>query len=125
MHTRLIQIFVAAVALALPGFGQTVGEITGLVTDASAGVVVGATVTVTNPQTNFRRAATTNAAGNYDFPALQPGVYNVRVEASGFRTAEKTGLLLQVDQRARLDMTMQVGEVNQAITVAGEASLNY
>ncbi len=58
MRMRLMQFFVAAVLLALPCFGQTFGEITGVVTDASSGVVVSATVTVTNPQTNFRRTAT-------------------------------------------------------------------
>jgi len=123
MRTRLMRIFVAAVALALPGFGQTVGEITGLVTDASGGVVVGATVTVTNPQTNFRRMATTNEAGNYSFPALQPGVYNVRVEASGFRTEVRTSVELQVQQAARIDFQLNVGSVAETVEVTGGAPL--
>src|SRR6266446_8973544 len=98
MRTTLMRIFVTAVVVALPCLGQTVGEITGVVTEAGGGVVLSATVTVTNPQTNFRRTATTSVAGNYSFPALQPGVYNVRVEASGFRAEIRTSVELQVQQ---------------------------
>src|ERR1700680_1981638 len=123
MRTRLMQSVVTSVVLALPCFGQTVGEITGLVTDASGGVVVSATVTVTNPQTNFRRAATTNAAGNYDFPALQPGIYNVRVEAPGFRTEIRTGVELQVQQAARIDFQLNVGSVAETVEVTGGTPL--
>ena len=53
----------AALACATPAFGQTFGQITGIVTDPSGGVVVGATVTVTNPQTNFTRSENSNTAG--------------------------------------------------------------
>ena len=86
MRNTLTGTFILAAWLALPVSGQTVGDITGVVSDASGGVVVNATVTVTNPQTNFTRTAITNTAGNYNFPALQPGVYNVKAEAPGFRT---------------------------------------
>lgn len=51
-----------------------------------------ATVSVTNPQTNLTRTVTTNNAGNYAFPALLPGVYNVRAEMSGFQAEIRTAL---------------------------------
>src|SRR5258708_13578932 len=123
MRTRLKQLFVAAVVVALPCLGQTVGEITGVVTDAGGGVVLSATVTVTNPQTNFRRTATTSVAGNYSFPALQPGVYNVSVEAPGFRTEIRAGVELQVQQAARIDFQLNVGSVAETVEVAGGAPL--
>ena len=66
--------------LALSCFGQTFGEITGVVTDSSAAVVAGATVSVTNPETSVTRTAVTNGAGNYSFPSLLPGIYNVKAD---------------------------------------------
>ena len=97
MRTTLIGIILAGVIpLALPSFGQTFGEITGVVTNPSGAIVASATVTVTNPQTNFTRQAATNNAGNYAFPALLPGVYNVRAEMQGFQAEIRNGVELQV-----------------------------
>jgi len=73
MRTKLLAFVVFA---ALPCFGQTFGEITGVVTDPAGALVVGAAVTVSNPATNLTRTATTNNAGNYTFPSLLPGVYS-------------------------------------------------
>src|SRR5262249_32624511 len=98
MHAKTMQAMVLLAAVAFVSFGQTVGEITGVVTDASGGVVVNAKLTVTNPQTNFTRTTTTNIVGNYSFPALQPGVYRVSVEAQGFRAEVRNGVELQVQQ---------------------------
>jgi len=83
---RVFCVLVIVLAVRRPAFGQTAGEITGLVTDSTGGAVVGAAVTVTNPQTNFTRRENTNAAGLYNFPSLLPGVYNVKVEMSGFQS---------------------------------------
>src|SRR5713226_2615833 len=93
----------SGVALATPSLGQTFGQITGLVTDSSGGVLVGAAVTVTNPQTSFARTENTNGAGIYTFPNLLPGLYNVRVQTQGFQTVIRSGVELQVEQVARLD----------------------
>ena len=99
---RDVLILAIALALAYPSFGQTFRQITGVVTDASSAVVANATVTVTNPQTNFTRMTATNAAGNYAFPALLPGVYNVRAESPGFQAEIRSGVELQVQQTAAL-----------------------
>ena len=117
--------FLLAIALAVrtPVFGQTFGEITGLVTDASGGAVVGAAVTVTNPRTNFTRTEVTNNAGLYNFPSLLPGVYNTKVEMSGFQAEIRNDVELQVQQVARLDFQLQVGAVTQAVEVTGGAPL--
>src|SRR5215467_16295526 len=82
-------------------YAQTQGQITGMISDSSGAILPGATVTVTNPQTNFTRQAQTNSVGNYVFPALLPGVYNIRVEAQGFQSEVRSGVELQVEQVAR------------------------
>src|ERR1700756_4412121 len=104
-------------------FGQTFGEITGLVTDPSGGVVANALVNVTNPQTNFTRTANTNTAGLYTFPNLLPGVYNVKVEIQGFQAEVRTNVELQVEQVARIDFQLRVGAVTQTVEVSGGAPL--
>src|SRR5579871_3414382 len=123
MRSTLTGIFVlaAGLVLALPAFAQTVGDITGVVTDASGGVVVGATVTVTNPQTNFTRAIPTNTSGVYNFPALQPGIYNIKAELQGFQAEVRSGVELQVQQTARIDFQLRVGGVAETVEVAGGA----
>jgi hypothetical protein len=125
MRTKLGGIFVLAVGLALttPSFGQTFGQITGLVTDSTGGAVVHAAVTVTNPQTNFTRTENTNGAGVYNFLNLLPGVYNIKVEMQGFQAEIRNNVELQVQQVARLDFQLQVGAVTQAVEVTGGAPL--
>jgi Carboxypeptidase regulatory-like domain/TonB dependent receptor-like, beta-barrel len=102
---------------------QTFGQITGAVTDGSGGILVGATVVVTNTQTNATREAQTNSAGSYVFPNLLPGVYNVRVELQGFQTKVVNGVELQVQQTARLDFSMELGSVEVAVEVTGTAPM--
>src|SRR5262249_29962800 len=97
---------------------QTQGEITGVIRDTSGAVVPGATITVTNPATNFTRTAVSNEAGVYNFPALQPGKYNLKVEMTGFRTVSRNDVELQVQQSARLDFAMEVGSVSEIIEVS-------
>jgi len=116
-------IIVLGLALVSPSFAQTVGEFTGVVTDMSGAVVAGATVTATNTQTNAIRTAVTNNVGNYSFPALPPGVYNVKVEIQGFQPEIRSGVELQVQQVARLDFQLNVGSVTTAVEVTGGAPL--
>src|SRR5881398_670511 len=121
MRSRFAAILISAMCVALPCFGQTFGEITGVVSDSSGAVVAGATITVSNPQTNFTRSATTNNAGNYNFPALLPGLYNVRAESAGFGTEIRSGVELQVQQVARIDFQLRVGALAEAVEVSGGA----
>ena len=123
MRKMLLAVLVVLVGLALapPSFGQTFGEITGVVTDPSGAIITGATLTVTNTQTNAARTATTNVAGNYSFPALLPGVYNVRAEMQGFQSELRSGVELQVQQVARLDFQLRVGAVAETVEVTGGA----
>ena len=102
---------------------QTQASISGVIHDPSGAVIPGVMVTVTNPATNFVRSAISNEAGVYNFPVLQPGRYNIKVELPGFRTITQNDVELQVQQSAGLDFTLQVGDVSQTIEVSGTAAL--
>jgi hypothetical protein len=102
---------------------QTFGEITGEVTDPTGAVAPNATVTAINPATNVSRATTTNGAGVYSFPGLVPGVYQVKVEAAGFETSIRNNVELQVQQTARLDFTLIVGQATQTVQVSAAGEL--
>src|SRR2546421_45668 len=116
----VVCIFVLSV---LPAVAQTQAGISGVIHDPTGAVIPGVTVTVTNPATNFVRTAISNEAGVYTFPVLQPGVYNIKVELPGFRTITQNDVELQIQQSARLDFTLQVGEVSQTVEVSGTAAL--
>src|SRR5687767_11923940 len=88
--------------------GQTLGTVTGEVTDSTGAAVAGATVTVRNTATNGIRVVTTNDNGLYTVPALVPGLYDVKAEKPGFKVAARAGIELQVQQTARVDFGLEV-----------------
>src|SRR6266576_3608370 len=96
-------------------WGQTAGEITGEVKDPSGADTPNASVTATNTATNVVRSTVTNTSGVYSFPDLAPGTYDVKVAASGFGTVIKTNIQLQVQQTARVDFILAVGQATQTI----------
>jgi Carboxypeptidase regulatory-like domain len=102
---------------------QTFGEITGEVKDPSGAVMPNASVTVTNTATNVARSTVTNTSGVYSFPDLVPGTFQVKVVAPGFDTVVKTGIELQVQQAARIDFDLRVGQSTQTVEVSGLAAL--
>jgi hypothetical protein len=109
---------------AIPTLSQTSqGTILGVVKDASGGAMAGATVTITNTGTNDARTVTTGTDGEYRVPALQPGLYTVRVEAPGFKSLTVSAQNLVVGQEMVVNATMQIGSPEQAVTVTGEAPL--
>jgi hypothetical protein len=121
MRTRL---FVFGYFLLFSGlliFGQTFGEITGQVVDATSAAVAGATVTITNTDTNAKRIAITTEAGIYSFPSLPPGKYDIRVEKPGFKADTSRQVEVQVQQTVRLDFTLQVGQVSESVEVSAAA----
>jgi hypothetical protein len=104
-------------------FAQTGGQITGEVRDPSGALVPNAAVTVTNTGTNVARSTETNSAGLYSFPDLTPGMYDVKVVMAGFSAMVRTSIELQVQQTARIDFTLTVGQAQQTIEVAANAAL--
>ncbi len=79
----------------------------------------GVKVTLTNEATGVSRSVTTNDDGNYIFTSLQPGRYALTAEAAGFRKVERTGVELQVNQRAQIDLDLQVGQVGDTVQITG------
>src|ERR1700680_4081869 len=104
---HVFAVSVCALLACVPLFSQgSAGRILGSVTDQSGGVIAGASVTVTDVQRGVTRTLTTDQAGEYLAPDLLPGSYTVRGVASGFKTAERAGLLLEVKQDIRVDLVL-------------------
>jgi hypothetical protein len=100
---------------------STTQSIQGLVTDSTGAVVVGAKVTLTNEATGVTRTAETNNTGNYTFPLMQVGNYDVKVEMSGFKTEQVKGIRLETAAQLRQDFTMQVGNVSEVVEISAAA----
>jgi hypothetical protein len=92
------------------------------VKDSTGALIPGATVTVVNKATNATRPTTTNEVGLFDLPALPPGLYTLKCELAGFRTATRD-VELQVQQTARVNFTLELGTVSEMATVTGQSPL--
>jgi Carboxypeptidase regulatory-like domain/TonB dependent receptor-like, beta-barrel len=99
------------------------GTIEGFVTDPSGAAVPNAEVQIVQTETNTTIEITTNEAGRYFVANLPLGVYRVVVQQSGFRTARREPILIQAQTRARVDITLEVGAMNETTQVSGEAPL--
>ncbi len=99
------------------------GRILGTVTDPDGAVVPGASIRVTSLDTNRTFEASANEMGNYAVANLERGVYQVEVTAPGFKTFVRRGIVLEIQQQARVDVTLQVGEVSESVEVVGDAPL--
>src|SRR5690242_4396719 len=107
----------------LPLLGQTLGDISGRVTDPSGAGVPDAAVSLTNTATNAVRTANSTGDGFYTFTNVPPGAYNLKAEHPGFSTGITNNVQVQVQQSVRLDLTLQVGQVNQTVEVSATATL--
>ncbi len=105
-------------------FGQArdTASLFGTVTDAQAAVVPGARVTVTNIATGLSRTAVADASGAFVFSLLPVGSYSLAVEQPGFRKYERRGIVLQANDNAQADVAMQLGNVQETVTVDAQAS---
>ncbi|MBK5295496.1 MAG: TonB-dependent receptor [Acidobacteriia bacterium] len=97
------------------------GTITGTVTDATGGIVAGASVTLRNNATNIRTTVQANSAGIYVFPALNPGTYEVSVEKQGFKTKRVSNLPLATGTVVTMDAQLEVGAVSESVQVEASA----
>ena len=124
MNVRALVLLSILVAFFAPTmvFGQT-GELRGTVSDASGGLLVGASVTIANTDTGFTRAEMTDDLGAFRVPALQPGPYKITVEAKGFRTEART-LTLTVGQVAEVRIDLSLAGVNASIEVKAETAID-
>ena len=107
-----------------PAQGQnSQGTILGHVQDPSGAAVPGASVTATNVNTNVAHHFTTNGVGDYVFVDMIPGTYQVKVESNGFKAAVSSGLILEVDQTLRQNFSLEVGHINEEMTVTADAQM--
>src|ERR1051326_7530594 len=113
----LVSVMVVAGVSACRLYGQTFGEVTGRVTDPSGAVIPGASVALTNVNTNAVRNAVTAEAGAYTFPSVPPGFYRLRTELSGFKAGVSEPFEVQVQQVVRLDMVLQLGQISETVEV--------
>ena len=99
------------------------GTILGTVSDPGGGLVAGATVTITNTQTNVASTIQTNSEGYYTSTPLIPGAYEVSVESTGFKKSVKSGITLQVGQRAEVNIALTLGAVGESVEVTADVPL--
>jgi len=117
-------IFAALLLTLVPVFAQqNTGTISGTVTDPEGAVLAGAQVVVIQSDTKAAFRTATNESGNYIAPGLAVGRYEVHVEAKGFKKAVRTGIVLQVNQVARIDIAMELGQLTESVSVTAEAQL--
>ncbi len=122
--TSLRLVLVLTLIAALDLFGQTsTGNILGLVQDASGASVAGARVSVINVRTNTRTESVADSAGNYLVRFLPAGKYAVETEAKGFKKFRQDGIELQVEQRATVNIRLQVGDVAESVSVTADAEV--
>ncbi len=114
---------VMSVALVTPGSAQvTTGTIVGTVSDSS-GVVPGASVTIRDVNKGTSTVVVTDETGGFTAPFLSPGTYAVEANVQGFKKWVRDGVILQVNQRARVDVALEVGGIEETTTVVAEAPL--
>src|SRR5262249_54561744 len=118
------RILACVALLAVNSFSQiNTASLTGLVTDPAGAAAAGSTVVARNKSTNVEQRVTANSSGYYTFSSLPVGVYEVSVEATGFKRAINDNVILDVGQKARVDFTLELGALAESVVITAEASL--
>src|SRR2546426_2052933 len=126
MRLRTAKGFMVAtlIAVQLPIRAQEArGTILGRVMDQSGGVIAGALVEVQNTETSVRLSAATNQSGDFLFPFLIPGPYSLTAEASGFKKSVRPSIVVRVNERIAIDVTMEIGATAESVQVVAETPL--
>jgi hypothetical protein len=123
MNRQILWVLVAAILLALPlsVYAQE-ATVTGTITDSTGGVLPGVTVTAINDESGNTFVAVTDTAGTFRLP-LRIGLYRITAELTGFATVARTGLQMQVGQQTTVDLRMAPSNLQETVTVTGEAPL--
>ncbi|MGH9938937.1 MAG: carboxypeptidase regulatory-like domain-containing protein, partial [Blastocatellia bacterium] len=120
MTTKYFRILFSTLVIALIAvisYAQaTTGTFLGFVTDASGAVLNGAKVTITNEATGLTRSVTTSSSGEYVIALLPVGRYTLTFEAPNFKRRAVKGVVLELDQKAKIDVTLEVGQITEVIT---------
>lgn len=122
MNRRLIAV-VAMIGLSLSLFAsagaQSSSRLSGTITDSSGAVVPGAKISAKNEATGVTQTQTTTEAGLFSFPALSTGSYTVTVEMTGFKTANKSSVILEINTPVSVDISLEVGQTSEIVNVQG------
>src|SRR6266404_882924 len=122
MRIRILLLSLSVLAFLLmaqnSAWAQTTARLTGTVKDQSGATVAGATVTLTNQATNVTQTTKTDGEGDYLFALVDAGVYRLTVEHTGFKKNVQSNITLEVNQNARLDVALEVGQVTETIEVS-------
>ena len=118
MKTRLVLLcgLLSILFASLFAVAQESATLTGTVTDPTGATIAGAQVAVTNAEHGIDRTTVSNAQGEWAVPAIPPGTYDLTLAAPGFKKYEAKGIILRVAQKARVDVTMQVGAATSEVS---------
>ncbi|MBZ5627146.1 MAG: TonB-dependent receptor, partial [Acidobacteriia bacterium] len=119
-HRVLLLIALLVVTFCGAAWAQNNGSITGTVKDPTGAAIAGASVVVTSPERGINRQTTTNSTGDYNESALPEGSYDIIVTAAGFKKYQAKGVKLDVAQKARVDVALEVGATTTEVIVEGE-----
>ena len=117
---RLCALALVAFSLNGVGFAQVARQHHRRVIDQQNAVIPGAAVTMKDVLTGVATKAVTNQTGYYEVNFLDPGTYSVSVEAAGFKTMIRDGIILETGDRLAIDLKLEVGQTNQSVEVTGE-----
>src|SRR5215831_11542472 len=122
--SKLLSCLFCAVFLCGPAIAQSItGTITGAVVDASGKALAGAKVTLTDERTGAARVGASNEVGDFTFASLQPGVYTIKIERSGFRGYQRTNNVLSANEVLALGkLTMEIGQLTEVVTTVAEGA---
>ena len=122
---RILRVCLTLCVFATPAWAQAVNtaQINGTVRDQSGAALPGVTITVTQSDTGLVRSAVSDETGSYVLQNLPVGPYRLEAALQGFRTYAQTGIVLQVGTNPNVSVTLQLGQVEETVTVAGSAAL--
>src|SRR5262245_32014317 len=123
--SKLLQVlFCILLASGLAMAQAVTGTITGTVVDTSGKVIAGAKVMLSDERIGSARVATSNQDGDFIFPTLQPGVYTIKIEHTGFRTYQRTNNVLSANETLALGkLTLEVGQLVEVVTTVAEGAV--
>ncbi len=121
----ILLVIIALLAIGTVTSAQTItGSISGTVADSTGGMIPGATVTLASEKTGQARGSTTDSEGRFNFAALQPGTYALKVERQGFQTLEQRGVILSANENLALgELKLQPGQVSETVSVMSEGAI--
>lgn len=118
---RIFMLSGAVILAAVEIWAQATSSLRGKVADGTGAMIAGAVVTISNPDTGFMRQTTSDATGEYQFPQIAPGTYDLKIEQQGFRVGTQKGVVLQVNTPATVNMSLEVGSSTETVNVSAEA----